>query len=319
MANMKSDLAALGATPGLTPAGQIAQLGQVGEYSATGPGGTATYSKGGVTSSGPGSDLYTVLSSLAGQQAAGGSSAGDISSLLAGLFSSGGQTAESAQANSLFGKFAGDLSTFSQPDRTNDIFGRLNAIAQPAEKNAASSLANRLFSRGRLGGNDTGSGRAFGELAREQDLAQQQRYLTAYDAASKEGAQLSNFANTFGQLGSSVRSTNVGDITKIAGAPGTIAGQNIQNASGAVSAGNAALDPVYQQINTLFEGLGLTAEQARALSSAFATKQAANKVSGSGPGALESFGGAVLGGVGTAVGGPVGGAIGGQIAKLFGG
>ena len=319
MANIKSDLAALGvpAKAGLTPFGQIVQLGQVNSFGATGPGGSATYDQSGVTSTGPGADLYSLLSGMAGQQAGGGQFSGDIGSILAGLFQSGGASAQSDQANSLFGKFAGDLSTFDQTGRTNDILGRLNAIAQPAEKNAASTLANRLFAKGRLGGQDTTSGRAFGELAKEQDLAQQQRYLTAYDAASKEGAQLSNFANTFGSLGGTLRSSNVGDLTKIAATPGTLAGQNIENASGAINAGNAALDPIYQQINTLFEGLNITSDQKSRLSKAFADKLAANKVSGSGPGALESLGGAALTGIGTAVGGPIGGAIGGQVARFI--
>jgi hypothetical protein len=321
-ADLQSTLAAFGAPKqaGMTPFGQIAQIGQVKSYDATGPGGSATYTPEGVQSSGPGNDLYSMLSQLAGSSATGGAQGQDVSQILSSLLQNGGNTPQSDQANSLFSNFATQAGNYNPDTSTNNMLQRLNAIAQPADQNAASTLANRLFSKGRLGGQDTTAGRAFGELAKQQDLAQQQRYLTAFSASGQEADRLTNFANTFGQLGSTLRGGNVTDTAKIAALPSAIQGQNIQNAGGAITAGNSALDPIYKQLDVLFQGLNISADQKAALSKAFADKLAANKASGSGASPVAQMVGQ---GIGTAVGayfgGPAGAKAGGEAGSSLGG
>lgn len=82
------------------------------------------------------------------------------------------------------------LSNFDTNAFAAEQLQRLNQLARPDEELAASSLADRLFSRGRLGAGDTFSGRAFGELAQAQSRAETERALSAIGLANTERGRL---------------------------------------------------------------------------------------------------------------------------------
>ncbi len=89
------------------------------------------------------------------------------------------------------------LQGFNQEDFTNQAFDRLNFLAERGEQNAASSLGNRLFARGRLGGDDTLSGTAFGGLARGIEEARTGRGLEAIGLGEQRAKFLGDQAVQF--------------------------------------------------------------------------------------------------------------------------
>ncbi|MAG24820.1 hypothetical protein CMI47_04500 [Candidatus Pacearchaeota archaeon] len=81
------------------------------------------------------------------------------------------------------------LGTFDPQQFAQQRFDALSELARPGEEQAASSLANRLFAQGRVGGEDTAGGRAFGELAQAQSRAQTVRGILSQQAAMQEMQQ----------------------------------------------------------------------------------------------------------------------------------
>jgi hypothetical protein len=121
------------------------------------------------------------------------------------------------------------LQGFDQQGFASNRLNQLNELAAPGEQNAANSLANRLFSQGRVGGEDTRAGRAFGELSQAQGRAQTERGILSQQAASSEFQQmiqnsgaLAGFAGQAGQAGLDIQ------------------GQGIQNLGGALNTGFGA-------------------------------------------------------------------------------
>lgn len=206
----------------------------------------------------------------------------------------------SGTAGNLFQNFASQLSNYNVDQSAATTLDRLNAMALPAEQNASNSLANRLFARGRLGANDTASGRAFGELATQQDIAQMNRVQTAYDLANKNATMLGNQANTFGGLASTVQSANLSDFLKTFAAPQLFQQGQLNMANTATSAGVGALQPGQVALQDLFSGIqqkqGSLSDIQRQIAAISAAKNAADAggktqqiISGAMTGAQEGF------------------------------
>lgn len=104
-------------------------------------------------------------------------------------------------------------------------FDRLNRISALGEETAASGLADRLFSRGRLGANDTAAGRAFGELDLSQRIARDARLGQALGLATTESQRLAGLTSQFGDqagafaaLGQNLRQGNQQQLQSLFGA-----------------------------------------------------------------------------------------------------
>lgn len=194
-------------------------------YRSQNPFGNAAISKYGVSASGtPSMDMFANLFNSFGQNALGqlqnqsvqglGSQPFDLSSALQGF----GANAQSTQFGDLASGFGSALKNFDPNSFAQTQYDRLNAIAGPSDATAANSLANKLFSRGRLGGNDSASGRAFGDLAGAQAAAKDQRALTAIGLANDQTNQIGNLAQQFGLAGSQLQGANLGNILSSFGA-----------------------------------------------------------------------------------------------------
>ncbi len=107
----------------------------------------------------------------------------------------GGQFLQAGQG------FLGQLNQFDQGAFVDTQFDRLNQLAARGEATAAQSTAQRLFSGGRLGGDDTASGVAFGELARIQEEARTSRGIQAIGLGDQRAQLLAGLAGGLTQTG----------------------------------------------------------------------------------------------------------------------
>ena len=158
----------------------------------------------------------------------------------------------------------GGISSFNPDQFAADRFARLNELARPAEERAAGSLANRLFARGRVGGEDTTAGRAFGELDKAQAQAETMRFLSSQDAATRELQGRIGAAGGLAQTGLGINQSGIQNfLAAIQGGLGTSAQEtNIFNtllggAGGATSGIRQAFAPSRDAIQTLLAGSGL--------------------------------------------------------------
>jgi hypothetical protein len=171
-------------------------------------------------------------------------------------------------------------------------FERLNRLAAPGEETAASSTANALFSRGRLGGNDSVSGRAFGDLDLSQRMARDSRLLQSIGLAGQESDRLANFATQFGGAGNQFQNDAVQRFMASLGAGTGTAGFNLNQATTAAGGINTALTPQQQALHAALSGsaLGTEANLGRArIMTGFNPTEGAN--------AAGSFGGGLIGGI----------------------
>lgn len=306
-ANLNSDLTAIAGpnTQNLTTMGRIADLGVLKNFGATTGSGTGTYTPSGATASG----AFDPIAAMFGGAAQGALNQG-LPAGLQDFLASGGTTDQSNQANSLASMFGGQLQNYNIDDAAAGFTQKLNAIALPGEQQAANSLADRLFSRGRLGGGDTGAGAAFGELSKAQSAAQDARSLQAYGLAGQEADRLASFTSTFGNLGSTLNAANIQKYGNLFSLPGQFQAQNINNAAGAIAGGNAALQPGQQAFNNLFTGAQFSGAESQHLSDFLGQVRAANKASGSGPNAFTSAITGLIGGFGQGGGQALGSAAG---------
>lgn len=324
MADIGNTMQYFGADPNApTQFGKAASIGQLRNFGINTGAGSATYTPEGLNVSGPGTDVYNQALGVAGGSfgnAGGWQSFGQGSQdLISQLYANGGQSPQSTMANSLFSNFGTQLGNFDVNNAAGSYTDILNRLALPKEQQAANNLGDRLFSMGRLGGNDTTAGRAFGELSQAQAAAQDQRSLSAYQLANQQFNTLANATNTFGGLGSTLTTNNIANFGRMAALPGVLQGQDVQNASGAISAGNAALAPQDSMVARLFQGANLSAEQKQSISNALAAKLAANKANGKNAGWSGALSGGLSGAMaGFQAGGPWG-ALAGGIAGGAGG
>lgn len=150
---------------------------------------------GGINPTMPGAAPFDVLQALG----LGGPGA------LGGTEQSRGFDAAGQNALDALGNF--DPNAFAQQQ-----YDRLTNLTRPQEQRTAADLADRLFSRGRLGRNDTTAGRAFGDLSLAESQAADSRGIQALGLANTEQTRLGQQAQQFGQLGGNLAHLNAGNI-----------------------------------------------------------------------------------------------------------
>jgi hypothetical protein len=306
-----------GADPkAVTPFGKIASIAQLRNFGVSGPAGTASYTPEGLTSTGPGGEAYADLLGLSKSATASAGNidqhTGDINSLIAQLFQTNGQSPQAQQANDLYGQFGAQLRSFDVNNQAGTFTDILNRMALPDEQRAASALGNRLFASGRVGSQDTTGGRAMGELATQQSIAQDSRTLSAYQLANQQFNTLANATNTFGNLGSTLTSSNIANFGRISAAPGALQSGYISNANSSIQGANSALGPMDAQLQRLFQGAQMSGAQKEQLASALSQKYATNKANGENAGWSGALSGGISGAMaGFQAGGPWGALAGG--------
>ena len=170
-------------------------------------------------------------------------------------FTQAGQNALSALGNFDPNAFAG-----TQLDK-------LNALAARGEENQTQSTVNRLFGSGRLGGADTQAGSVLGQISPAQDLAQDQRSLSAIGLANQEQNRLAGFASSFANTGQGLQSAGIGDFLQalqggqgqgnfLSGMRDSLLGQSL----GATQGINQANQPALQAMQIALSGAGLGTE-----------------------------------------------------------
>ena len=136
------------------------------------------------------------------------------------------------------------IGSFDADAFAQDRFQALNQLAAPGEERAAGSLANRLFSRGRLGGGDTTAGRAFGDLEQAQQRALTERGIMSQQAASQELMQriqqsgaLSQFGGQTAMQGQNIAGLEQQRFLNALQGGGVAQGLNMQNIQGLLGLG----------------------------------------------------------------------------------
>ena len=159
----------------------------------------------------------------------------------------------------------GGISSFNPDEFAANRFQQLQGLARPGEERAASSLANRLFSRGRLGGEDTQSGRAFGELDQAQSQAETMRFLQAEDSANNQLQSRIGAASGLANTGTGLQGQGIQQFLASLGG-GAMASQNqnqtfntqLQGSLAATQGINSAFAPQMNAIQALLGGSALT-------------------------------------------------------------
>lgn len=181
--------------------------------------GSAQFTPSGITSQGGvGADKAGIFDSLTGDflSQVGGQDIGTFNTLspedaqrqIQG-FGAAAQPFTAAGSNFLGAgqNFLGQLNQFDQGAFVDTQFDRLNQLAARGEATAAQSTAQRLFSGGRLGGDDSASGVAFGDLARAQEEARTSRGIQAIGLGDQRAQLLAGLA---GGLTSTGVATSIG-------------------------------------------------------------------------------------------------------------
>lgn len=206
---------------------------------------------------------FTDLSRLFGGVARGQLGQADLPSLDIGAT---GFTAQNigAQGQAIAGQFGnlqqaiGAQPQFDPTAFAQTQFDRLQGLASRGEEIAANRVAGGLFSRGRLGAQDTATGAAFEGLARGQGDARTQRALQATQLANQEGQRLfqqsqTGIQNQFGLLGQMTgqQQQGVGNFLQLQGFNQGASQQNLQNALGFGQGAGAVLDPNFQTLTAV--------------------------------------------------------------------
>lgn len=181
-------------------------------------------------------------------------------------------------------------------------FDRLNSLASRGEEIAANRVANNLFSRGRLGSQDTATGAAFESLARAQEDARTSRALTATQLANQEAQRLFNqnqtgIQNQFGLLGqlAQQQQAGVGNFLQLEGFNQAAQQQALQNSLGFGQGAGSVLNPNFQALTAVLNRQS-TDQAARAGVSSTNAQIAAGQNQ-----ALANTVGNVFGGIGQAI------------------
>lgn len=189
-----------------------------------------------------------------------GFTAGNIGQLQQGVRSQFGALQESIGTQPQF-----DGTAFAQTQ-----FDRLQSLASRGEEIAANRVAGGLFSRGRLGRDDTTTGAAFEGLARAQESARTERALQATQLATSEGDRLFRqgqvgIQNQFGLLGAAEGQLQTGTqgFLGLQGFQNATTQQNLQNAIGFGGAAGQVIQPNFQAI-TAAQNLATTDQASRA-------------------------------------------------------
>lgn len=244
--------------------------------------GNAQMTADGLTATGgAGSSLASPFEQFAAQLLAGGGASfnlnpNDAFTQLTGAAAPNAYNAAGTDALAALGNF--DPNAFATQQ-----FERLNALAAPGEETAASSTANSLFARGRLGAGDSVSGQVFRDLDLSQRLARDSRLLQSIGLANQEQTRLAGQATALGAAGNQFQNDSVARfLSAIQGGQG-IAGQNFNQAVGATGAINQALNPQLTALQLALQGsaLGTEVNLARGNTLAgFDPSQGANAVGG---------------------------------------
>jgi len=162
------------------------------------------------------------------------------------------------------GGVLGGISSFNPDEFAANRFSMLQNLARPGEERAAGSLASRLFSRGRFGGEDTSAGRAFGELDQAQSQAETMRFLQSQDAATQELQGRIGAAGGLAQTGMGINQSGIQNFLAAIGGGIQTSGaeQNIFNtllggAGQATTGIRQAFAPSRDAIQTLLAGSGM--------------------------------------------------------------
>jgi len=205
-----------------------------------------------------------------------------------------------------FGNLRGalnDVQSFDQDAFATQQFDRLQGLASRGESIAADRLANSLFSSGRLGQNDTGTGRAFEGLARSQEDARTQRGLQSFQLADQAFQQKNQIAqNEFGALQSQFGNAGL-QLQGFQGLQGLLSAnqqQGVQNSLGFAQGANSALDPNFRSAELATQAR-LT-DQANRVSAATGAAGAAAPLIAQGRQSQQDAIGNVFGGVASALG-----------------
>lgn len=173
-----------------------------------------------------------------------------------------------AQADGFMAKsqgFLDSLTSFNPDAYATQQFERLNRLAAPGEDSAARSTANSLFSRGRLGVNDTRSGQVFRDLDLSQSMARDNRLLQSIGLAGTEQDRLVSNATSFGLNAENLRTSGVNrDLAGVNAALGVgqfqnaIQGSQLQNALSAQQGVIGSTVGAQQAIQNALAGSGIS-------------------------------------------------------------
>ena len=159
----------------------------------------------------------------------------------------------------------GGVNSFNADQFAADRFQQLQGLARPGEERAANSLATRLFSRGRVGAEDTTAGRAFGELDQAQSQAETMRFLQSQDAANQQLQSRIGAAGGLAGTGSGLQTDNLQRFLASLQGGQSQQGSNLSlfqgllgGAQGATQGISQAFAPTRDAIQSLLGGAQLT-------------------------------------------------------------
>lgn len=143
---------------------------------------------------------------------------------------------------------------------------RMNQLAQPGEQMQANQTAQRLFSGGRLGAQDTTSGQVFRDLSQAQQMAQTERAMQSVGMAGQERDRLAQQAGMFSQLGMGAQSAEQDALFRATGQANEQQMQQAQMANLFGSQGIQQMAPMFQQLQAALSmsGMGTDVNLARA-------------------------------------------------------
>ena len=166
------------------------------------------------------------------------------------------------------GGFLESLQGFDADAFAKQQFDRLSSLAQPGEERAAGSLANRLFSGGRLGAGDSSTSRLFGELEQSQQRSSTERALQSFGLARDEISSRVGAAGGLAQTGLGINQGGIQNfLAAISGGTGVGGFQQdfqsslLNNALTSTGGISQSLAPTQQSIMNLLAGAGLFQER----------------------------------------------------------
>ena len=201
--------------------------------------------------------------------------------------------------------YASSLSGFNPDQFAQTQFDRLENLARPGEETQTQSALNSLFSRGRLGANDTAGSRMLGQLDQSQLMARDSRGLQAIGLAQEEAQNRAGIAGQMAQAGGglfgqgeNLATSELGRFLssltggmQIGGFQDQLSTSLLQRALGSTGGISAALAPTNQGIQNMLSA-GQVANSGNALSGQ--VLQQGGAAAGS---AMGSFTGGLLGAV----------------------
>lgn len=168
-------------------------------------------------------------------------------------------------------KWAQSIAGFNPDEFASQQYERLNNLARSGEETQTQQALNTLFSRGRLGANDTAGSKLLGQLNQSQLMAQDSRALQALGLARDEASSRTGIAGQLQQsgigafgAGESLGSSAIQRfLQSLQGGIGVSSFQNqlqeslLQRAIGGAGGISAALQPSNQGIQNLLAASGL--------------------------------------------------------------